>query len=212
MTSPDLAMSRFEAEFEGMERQLDYTQAGRGREVGVPTLGDLKTDEGQDEIGDLIAKEKASEALFVLQMGFTQAVGALEISEHSLNPETLLLPGHCLFGIATGSAKIPHTVPQAADDDVDSDRILVSILDVGEDDGCSLDGAELAQRADPATMVHKGVEAKTHSKGKALCLEPTEEFRASESSISQEQGSSRFGQQACYQGTHATLQRVWAMS
>jgi hypothetical protein len=137
----------------------------------VPTLGDLTTDEGQDEIGDLIAKEKASEALFVLQMGLTQAEGALEISEHFLNPETLLVPGDRLIGVAKGSAKIPNTVPQATNDNVDGDRFLISILDVGEDDGRSFYGVELAQRAGPAAMVYKGVRAEANDIGKALFLE-----------------------------------------
>jgi hypothetical protein len=82
VTPPDLTMPAFEAQLKGMKTQPDDTQAGTRREVVVPALGDAETDEGQDEVGDLVAKEKAGKTLLVFEVSLAQAESALEISEH----------------------------------------------------------------------------------------------------------------------------------
>jgi hypothetical protein len=176
-----------------MQAQPDDTQAGTGREVVVPALGHAETDERQDEVGDLVAKEKTGKALFIFEVGLTQTEGAFEISEHFFNPETLLVPGDGLLGIREGCAELPDAISQPGDDDVDRDRFLVPVLDVGEDDGRAFNGVVLAQRASSATIVHEGFRAEADDEGKALFLKPADEFGATKAGIGQEQGGGIFG-------------------
>ena len=69
MTSPDLAMFRFERWVECLQCQPHDTDARTGREVAVPALVDPQADEGQDAIDDLAADKKAIKATFILEMG-----------------------------------------------------------------------------------------------------------------------------------------------
>ena len=135
MTPPDLAMSRFQAQLECMQGQPDDTEARTGRKVALPALGNLETDEGQDEVGDLVAEQEVGETILVFEMGLAQAKGPLEISEHSLNPEARLIPGDCLLSVVEGGTQIPYTTPEATDDDVNGGWFLVVVWDIGEEGG-----------------------------------------------------------------------------
>jgi hypothetical protein len=178
----------------------------------VPTPGDLKTDKGEDEIGNLVAKEKTSETILVIEIGPSEAEEAFEISEHFLNPESLPIPGNSLFCVAEGGAKIPDTVTQAADDDVDGDRILFSVLDVGEDDWCPLKGIELVERQCTTSIVDEGVSAETNDKGEPFLLEPADEFSTAKAGIGQKQWGGLLGQHAGDQGAQTPLQFVLAVT
>ncbi|HSR32134.1 MAG TPA: hypothetical protein VLY63_16350 [Anaerolineae bacterium] len=66
----------------------------------MPAFGDMKTNEGQDKIRNLVAEKQAIEAVLILEMSLAQAESVLEISEHLFNPEALLVPGNGLLGVA----------------------------------------------------------------------------------------------------------------
>jgi hypothetical protein len=64
-------MSWFEAQLECVQSQPDDTEEARTAwKVSVPAPGDLKIDERQDEIGDLVA-EKAGETIFAFETNLT---------------------------------------------------------------------------------------------------------------------------------------------
>lgn len=63
---PDLAMSRFQAWLECAQSHTNDAEAGAGREIPVPAFGDMKANVGQDEVGDLAAEKKATEAIWTI--------------------------------------------------------------------------------------------------------------------------------------------------
>ena len=77
-------------------------------------------------------------------LGFKHSSSACEISQHFLNPEALLIPGDCLLSVVAGGTQLPNTLPEATDDDVNSGRSLVAVLDSGEEDGGAFNGVRLS--------------------------------------------------------------------
>ena len=96
----------------------------------MPALWHVETNDGEQEISELVTKQEPVKALFVLQSRLPQAKEALVISEHFLNPEALFVPGNGLTWVGERGAQVPDFVAKATDDDVDGDRMALSIADV----------------------------------------------------------------------------------